>query len=708
MNILLDDAHKKMTNLHDNVTTIKGLGPRYSDKLKSLHIHTILDLLLHLPLRYQDRTRLLALSDLQAGDSAVVQGVVLRHEIQFRKRRMLLVYLQDKSNFCLTLRFFYFNQTQIERLFTVGSTLRCFGEVRQVGYQYEMIHPECQALSATNVLENPALQAHLTPIYPSIDGISQQQWRRWLEQALKALEPMSEDQFDQQLKMFWPQAAVSFKEALHTLHQPTPDIAMSVLEQYQHPAQKRLAFEELLAHHVSMQKKKTVWQEQHAVALPCDKTAEHDFLKQLPFELTAAQKNVYAEISSDLAQPKPMLRLLQGDVGAGKTVVAALALLQAVSQGYQAAFMAPSELLAVQHAGQLQAWFPCFNKKIALLTGRLTPAQRRNMYADIAAGQVDIIVGTHALFQDDLHFAKLALVIIDEQHRFGVMQRLRLRDKGVSQQQVPHQLMMTATPIPRTLAMTFYADLDVSVIDALPPGRTPIITKALPQTRRDEVIQALRHACDEQQQVYWVCPLIEDSEVLQAQAAETTCAQLTQDLPEYKIGLVHGRLKSLEKEAIMQQFKAGNLHILVATTVIEVGVDVPNASVMVIDDAQRLGLAQLHQLRGRVGRGTIASYCLLLYNPPLSEQAKARLAVLRETTDGFVIAGRDLELRGPGELLGTKQTGDQRFKVADFHRDSSLLPLVQKVAQSMSLHMPHLIEQLIQRWLPHQVQFKEV
>lgn len=675
------------------ISAIKGVGSKAAERLAKLAIFSIQDLLFHLPLRYEDRTRLYPIADLMPLVHATVQGEVQSSEVQFGKRRSWLVTLRDHSG-SLTLRFFHFSAAQ-KNAVEKGTQLRCFGEVKRGPRGLEMLHPEYRVLQDS--LVDTVVAETLTPIYPTTEGLKQATWRNLTDAALSYLDRYAPDEYlpSALLRQPW-----SLADALRYIHRPPPDAALSLLEAGKHPAQQRLILEELIAQQLSMYKLRSQGQQQQAVALPTPHSLLQQFLAQLPFSPTGAQQRVVQDIQHDLAKGLPMLRLVQGDVGSGKTLVAALAALTVIGNGYQVALMAPTELLAEQHAVNFQRWFEPLGIQLAWLGGKTKGKARQSTLEAMQSGAAQMIIGTHALFQQGVTFSKLALVIIDEQHRFGVHQRLALREKGGIADHYPHQLVMTATPIPRTLAMTAYADLDTSVIDELPPGRTPVTTVAIPDTRRDDVISRVRQVVTEQQrQAYWVCTLIEESEALQCQAAEDTAVLLQQALPELKIGLVHGRLKSAEKQQIMQAFSQGQLDLLVATTVIEVGVDVPNASLMIIENPERLGLAQLHQLRGRVGRGSAVSHCVLLYHAPLSRTAQSRLGVLRESNDGFVIAQRDLEIRGPGELLGTRQTGLMQFKIADLTRDSELLPQARHIAATLwQQHRPASL-QLIKRWL---------
>ena len=687
------------------ITELQGVGPRLAERLARLNIYFIEDLLFHLPFRYEDRTRVVPIGSLRPGDAAVIQGTVELAQIKFGKKRMLLVHLSDGSGMIL-LRIFYFNAQQKDAL-ARGINVRCYGEVRTGPKSLEMVHPEYQIV--LNTQEITTVDEHLTPVYSTTEQLHQLSLRQLTRRALERLA-----QGKLHLQELLPASLLDelhypdLTTAVQYLHQPPPDVALELLEDRNHPMQLRLAFEELLAQAVSLRQRRMQAHRERAPALNSAEKYTTQLLARLPFELTSAQQRVFAEIHTDLRKAEPMQRLVQGDVGSGKTIVAVLAALQAVEAGYQVALMAPTEILAEQHYQNLQRWLTPLNISLAWVSGKLKGKQRRDTAAAIAQGTVQICVGTHALFQEDIEFTKLALVIIDEQHRFGVHQRLALRQKGVKAQLHPHQLIMTATPIPRTLAMTIYADLDVSVIDALPPGRKPVETVVVPETRRSEIVQRVAQACQQGRQVYWVCALIEESEALQCQAAEDTARDLAAALPQLRIGLLHGRLVSTQKEQVMQQFKEHQLDLLVATTVIEVGVDVPNASLMIIENAERFGLAQLHQLRGRVGRGTQDSVCVLLYHGSLSQLARERLKAMRETNDGFEIARRDLEIRGPGEVLGTKQTGLMQLRVADLLKHQRLLPAVNHWTEKFLLEHPHEVDVLIQRWVGEGTRFADV
>ncbi len=680
------------------LTSLSGVGASQADKLAKLGLETIQDLLLHLPLRYEDRTRLYAINDLLPGLFATIEGEVLRCDISFGRRRMLTCQISDGTGM-VTLRFFNFNAAMKNGLAT-GRRVTAYGEIKRGTIGAEIIHPEYRIQGENSEV---VLQESLTPVYPTTEGIRQATLRKLTDQALELLDtvPIAE-----LLPEELSRSLISLPQALHLLHRPPPDIQLADLEKGHHPAQRRLIMEELLAHNLSMLAVRAGTQSYKAMPLHHDDRLKKQFLASLPFSPTGAQERVVTEIEQDLAKSYPMMRLVQGDVGSGKTLVAALAALCAIAQGQQVGLMAPTELLAEQHANNFRQWFEPLGIQVGWLAGKQKGKARQAQQDAIASGQVSMVVGTHAIFQEQVLFSSLSLVIIDEQHRFGVHQRLALWEKGLQQGFHPHQLIMTATPIPRTLAMTAYADLDTSVIDELPPGRTPVTTVAIPDTRRSDIISRVKSACEqENRQAYWVCTLIEESEMLEAQAAEATWEGLKEALPALNIGLVHGRMKAQEKQAVMQAFKKGEVQLLVATTVIEVGVDVPNASLMIIENPERLGLAQLHQLRGRVGRGAVASHCVLLYKTPLSKTAQKRLQVLRDSNDGFVIAQQDLEIRGPGELLGTRQTGSAEFKVADLLRDQAMIPDVQRIARYLQQQFPDHAKALIERWLPERVRY---
>ncbi|MEY8251826.1 MAG: ATP-dependent DNA helicase RecG, partial [Colwellia sp.] len=663
---------------------------------------SVQDMLFHLPLRYEDKTRVTTVRNLLVGTSTNIIGEITDSQITHGKRRMLVVTLHDGTG-SIQLCFFSFSASQKNSL-VIGKTIRCYGEVKRGPRGYQIVHPEYKSLDDDRELT--PVEETLTPVYPSTDGLRQISLRSLTEQALTRLQ---RGQVEELLPANIFNEQYSLSEALTIIHRPPPEVSVEQLEQGRHPAQQRLIKEELLAHNLSMLKLRQNSDIHDAVSLLADEKVNDKFLNALPFSPTKAQARVVDEIKTDLAKTQPMMRLVQGDVGSGKTLVAALAALTAISQGYQVALMAPTEILAEQHAINFTNWFTPLDISVGWLAGKTKVKAKRLALEQIASGEMQMIIGTHALFQTDVVFKNLVLIIIDEQHKFGVHQRLTLREKGIFDDKYPHQLIMTATPIPRTLSMTAYADLDTSIIDELPPGRTPINTVALPDLRRGDVIERIRQGCvNDGRQAYWVCTLIEESEVLQCQAAEDTAILLQAQLPELKIGLVHGRMKAIEKQEVMDSFKAGDLHLLIATTVIEVGVDVPNSSLMVIENPERLGLAQLHQLRGRVGRGSVASFCVLLYKAPLSKTATKRLAVLRESNDGFVIAEKDLEIRGPGELLGTRQTGLADLKIADLLRDGYLIAEIKQQAYLLSRQQPECAQALIQRWLGNKEQYSKI
>ena len=685
------------------ITELRGVGPALAVTLADrLGLRTVQDVLFHLPLRYEDRTRVVPIGTLRNGDRAVIEGEVQLAEVVIRRRRALLVRIADGSGF-ITLRFFHFSSSQQQGL-ARGTRLRCYGEARLGPGGLEIVHPEYRRVAPE--LAVPASES-LTPIYPTTEGVQQGRLRALTSLALAMLPGGA-------LRDLIPPGVLdamhlpALEAALRYVHRPPPDANLELLNDGRHPAQRRLAFEELLAHQISLRLMRQAADRDASWPLPRRDGLVERCLATLPFKLTGAQSRTWHEIAADLERGHPTMRLVQGDVGSGKTVVAALATLRAVEHGAQAAVMAPTELLAEQHARNFHAWLEPLGVRVALLTGRHTGRARAALEQDLLSGDIQVAIGTHALFQEGVAFRRLAVVVVDEQHRFGVHQRLLLREKGLADGRYPHQIVMTATPIPRTLAMTAYADLDVSVIDELPPGRTPIKTVVLQDNRRDEVVARIDTACRSGRQAYWVCPLIEESDELRYQAAEETAAALAAALPGVRIGLVHGRMPGRKKDAVMVAFKAGKLDLLVATTVIEVGVDVPNASLMVIENAERMGLAQLHQLRGRVGRGSVESTCVLLYQAPLSPVARERLGVMRETNDGFEVARRDLELRGPGELLGTRQTGLMQLKVADLVRDADLLTGVQKAAALMLDSAQSNIAPLVARWVGEGERFRKV
>ncbi len=724
----------------NKLSAIKSFSKPLIANLQKLGISDVQGLLLHLPLRYIDETRITAIRDLRQGDDAQVEGEIVHAEVSYKPRKALIARLEDASG-QLTLRFLHFYPSQIAAL-KVGTKLRVYGEIRRGFFGYEMVHPQCKAVGEKTVVAET-----LTPVYPTTAGLTQATIRKAIQIALSldSLSPppsrgrarvgvessitdtthhhpnLPPNGGKAQLAETLPAVVYkslnlpSFSTSIHALHNPTPDANLNALENHATPEWRRFAFDELLAQQLSMRKHYIKRRSINAPAIAVSQTLVPQMLKNLPFLLTNSQQKVIAEISHDLTCPHPMQRLLQGDVGSGKTIVACMAALQAIEHGWQVALMAPTEILAEQHYKKFSQWLasPSLspspsrgegwgegeNKvKIAWLTGSQSKKERELALTNIASGHAQLAVGTHALFQDAVSFKKLGLAIIDEQHRFGVQQRLALRKKGEPE---PHQLMMSATPIPRTLSMSYFADLDVSVIDELPPGRTPIVTKLVSDERRDEILQRVREACMAGSQAYWVCPLIEESEALQLQTANDTFAHMQETFPELKVGLVHGRMKPAEKQAVMAQFSAGEIQLLVATTVIEVGVDVPNASLMVIEHAERSGLSQLHQLRGRVGRGAAKSTCILLYQNKLSETARARLKVIYENTDGFIIAQADLHLRGPGEFLGTRQSGVPMLKIADLERDADLLETAKSMADRLIKEYPTAVEKHLERWMSH-------
>ena len=698
--VIFNNIFAMNTQLLDGVplTSLSGVGAAIAEKLSRIGINNVQDLLFHLPMRYEDRTRITPIADIRPESFATIEGYVQHTEVQFGRRPILSVTLSDGTSKVM-LKFFNFNAGMKNSL-AVGVRVKAFGEIKRGRYMAEIHHPEYQIIRNNQPL---ALAETLTPIYSTTEGLKQASLRKMTEQALAVLQNV---QVAELLPEQYNPHQYSLKEALALLHRPPSSVSAEVLEKGEHPAQKRLIFEELLAHNLAMQQLRLGIKQQYAEPLSYKTDLKQRFLASLPFQPTNAQKRVTEDIEHDLAQPSPMMRLVQGDVGSGKTLVAALAALAAIDNGKQVALMAPTEILAEQHANNFANWFRPFGIEVGWLAGKVKGKARNTQLEVIKNGDVQMIIGTHALFQESVEFNDLALIIIDEQHRFGVHQRLTLREKGAKADHYPHQLIMTATPIPRTLAMTVYADLDTSIIDELPPGRTPITTVVVSEDRRPEIVQRVYQACkNEKRQAYWVCTLIDESEVLEAQAAAAIAEDLQRALPDLRIGLVHGRMKPQEKQEIMAEFKAANIDLLVATTVIEVGVDVPNASLMIIENSERLGLAQLHQLRGRVGRGATASHCVLMYKPPLGKISSKRLQVMRDSQDGFYIAEKDLEIRGTGEILGTKQTGSAEFKVANLMRDRKIIPLVQRYAKQIIVENPPLAEALIKRWLNEKAEY---
>jgi ATP-dependent DNA helicase RecG len=692
-------------------SSVAGISAAVRQRLERLGLRRDLDLVLHLPLRYEDETKVVRLSDAPAGQTVQVEGEVEEAAIQYRPKRMLVCRVRDGEDL-LHLRFFNFYPSQQKQL-APGSRLRLLGELRKGFFGAEMVHPRFRVLRS----DEPLPQS-LTPVYPTTAGLSQGVLRRLVQRALDAADLTD----TLPSEVITPLKLPSFKQSIAYLHNPPPHARLEALEQRTHPAWRRVKFDELLAQQLSM---RMHYRKRQTVAAPrLTRYAQlpAQLLAGLPFRLTRAQQRVLGEIRSDLARGHPMQRLLQGDVGSGKTVVAALAALQAVESGYQVAIMAPTEVLAEQHYAKFSQWLAPLGVGLARLAGNLGRRQKRTQLEGVARGDAKVVVGTHALFQEEVKFQRLGLAIVDEQHRFGVLQRLALRLKGTGDAEQPHQLMMSATPIPRTLAMSFYADLDVSVIDELPPGRTPVVTKLVSDSRRDEVIARVRDACLQGRQAYWVCPLIEDnelavvanggpggvrrrsasrrqSEALQLQTALDTFERIKRTFPALAVGLVHGRLAGAEKAAVMQAFESGAVQLLVATTVIEVGVDVPNASLMVVENAERMGLSQLHQLRGRVGRGAQSSVCILLYQNPLSDTARERLRIIFESSDGFEVARHDLRMRGPGELLGARQSGLPMLRFADLERDLDLLEEARDTADRMLRKWPERADVHLQRWL---------
>jgi len=695
------ESNKRLSQIA--CTALKGVGPAVAEKLARCGIGSLQDLLFHLPLRYEDRTRLYPLASVIPGQQVMIEGKITQVQRPMGGKTRLLCQMADDTGY-IQLRFFYVNRAQYQA-FSPGTRLRAYGEARFGPKGLEIVHPEYTVMRTGQVI--PA-ETHLTPVYPTTEGLHQATFRKLMKQVLRILE--GQGVLDELLPSAVRESLSmpSLKEALMLIHYPPVEVGIKALLSDKHPCQQRLVFEELLAHRLSLLRLREVLKGNVSKAFPESASLKEQFLKVLPFALTNAQERVCQEIEADLVTTRPMMRLVQGDVGSGKTVVAAIAAMQAIEAGYQVCVMAPTDILASQHHVSFSAWFDLLGIPVIYLSGKLTAKLKREASEKITSTKACVVVGTHALFQDGVVFNKLGLVIIDEQHRFGVDQRLRLQQKGVEDGSYPHQLIMTATPIPRTLAMTAFADLDNSIIDELPPGRQPVKTVLLSNARRDEIIERVRESCEESRQVYWVCTLIEESDVLQCQAAEECLEHLKSSLPDLRVGLVHGRLKPSEKHAVMQSFKDGQLDVLVATTVIEVGVDVPNATIMVIENAERLGLSQLHQLRGRVGRGSQKSFCVLLYQTPLSDVGKQRLEIMRDFDDGFIVAEKDLEMRGPGEVLGVRQTGVAAFRIADIVRDQHLLPAVQRVAKEMYSPSAACVTALIDRWLGDRDQYGQV
>ena len=684
-----------------SIAQLHGVGPAIGKKLAERGITALQDLWLQLPIAFEDRTRIVRLDDMQIGQVAQVEVRVVAVERGFRFRPMLKVTVEDDSLRRLCLRFFHYSSSQANQ-FLPGKLLRCYGQVRLGANSFEMVHPSYRFIAEQEI---GVCKDRLDPVYSNYEGIGASTLAKLVQQSLRFIPE------DGSLELL-PKSAlqsrglVSLASALHSIHQPELGTTIDDMSSGRHPAIKRLAFEELMAHHLSLRQKRALIKSKPAKKSDAQSPILKQFLDALPYSMTKAQRKVTAEIQHDMQLGQPMLRLVQGDVGSGKTIVAAMSALSVISAGGQVALMAPTELLAEQHARSFQAWFEPLGIEVVFLVSRQTAALKKKHLKQIATG-ASMIIGTHALMQEHVQYQDLRLVIIDEQHRFGVHQRLSLRDKGDGGAYSPHQLILTATPIPRTLAMSAYADLDVSVIDELPPGRTPVQTVALANSRRDEVIERIHLLCQQGHQVYWVCTLIDESEEIQAQSAQAAFELISQCLPNCSVALLHSKVAANDKSRIMQNFKANTIQVLVATTVIEVGVDVPNASVMVIENAERLGLAQLHQLRGRVGRGSVASHCLLLYKTPLSAMAKQRIEVMRETDNGFIIAEKDLQLRGPGELLGTKQTGEIGYRIADLIRDAALLPDVIACSNQLLSEHPELADAIVKRWIGSAVRFTQ-
>jgi len=697
-------AINKQPTLLDSVTALSGVGPRLQEKLERIDINKVQDVLFHLPYRYIDRTHISPIGTLRPGHDAYIQGEIELTQVRFGRRRSLLCRISDGSG-SVVLRFFYFSKSQ-EKGLQRGLSIRCYGQVRRGQGALEIIHPEYRVLKDH---QDNELDEKLTPVYPTTEGLQQTRLRKLTIQALASLKNDSQSLVELLPEnILIEQGLPTLANALAYVHQPPPDADVKNLIEGKHPAQQRLVFEELLAHQLSLLELRKEFRAEPSPAFIQSKQLIPDFLNALPFELTQAQQKASKTISADLNKTEAMLRLLQGDVGSGKTVVAAMAALQAIEAGYQVAIMAPTELLAAQHYNNFLLWFKPLNIDVVFLTGKLKKSLRTEIETRLQEEQPIVAIGTHALFQKSVTFGKLGLIVIDEQHRFGVHQRLSLLEKGQLRDQYPHQLIMTATPIPRTLTMAAYADLDHTIIDELPPGRKKTTTSVISNERRDDIIERIKHICSTGRQVYWVCTLIEESETLQCETAIETAETLKEKLKSINVGLIHGRMKANEKEATMQEFNNGKINLLVATTVIEVGVDVPNASLMIIDNAERFGLSQLHQLRGRIGRGETQSDCVMMYQSPLGELARQRLEIMRTSNDGFVIAEKDLELRGPGEVLGTRQAGMPNMRVADLMRDAHLLPKVQNTARMLLEKSPDKVKLLIHRWLGKSAEYSNV
>ncbi|PPI87791.1 ATP-dependent DNA helicase RecG [Candidatus Pantoea edessiphila] len=680
---------------HISIKTLNKVNFLQIKKLAKMGLQTVQDLLFHFPIRYENRTQVCSIKNLVFGTYATVIGKVIKTKIIYNSRRIMSCQITDGSGI-LTIKFFNFNN-KIKNIFIPGYYIVAYGEIKGHKYGIEIIHPE---YTAYKIEKNIKIKKVLTPVYSTTEGISQLVLRNLIDQALIIL---NDYKLDELIPKTINKSLVSFSEALHTIHHPSLGINLAKLENKIKLANYRLIFEELLAHNLRILAARDTIHSYNAMPIPKNHKLINKLLSTLPFSLTNAQNKVLQEIEQDLSKNYPMTRLLQGDVGSGKTLVAALSALNVIAQGKQVAFMVPTELLAEQHADNFRQWFSPLGIEIGWLVGKQKYKERKIQKDMIANGDIAIVVGTHTLFQKHMQFKRLALIIIDEQHRFGVHQRLALWKKGEAKNIRPHQLIMTATPIPRTLAMIAYADLNISIIDEIPPGRHPVLTIVVPDIRRNKIIKRVKNICLEGRQVYWVCPIIEESELLEAQAAEVNWKLLNKSLPNIKIGLIHGRMKLSEKQVIMNNFKNNKLQLLVTTTVIEVGVDVPNASLMIIENAERLGLAQLHQLRGRVGRGSSVSYCVLLYKPPLNKIAIRRLEAIRNINDGFMIAQLDLEIRGPGEILGTKQTGAVNFKIVDLLRDQMMISEVQQAACYMHKYHPKKANSIIERWISKKI-----
>ena len=678
-----------MPSISDPIISIKGLGKKTSDRLNQLGIHTLEHLVFHLPTRYQDKTSITPLSDARINDEILIEATIDRIEVIPSRQRQLLCYLSDQQNHRILLRFFHFTQYQKQALIR-GESMQCFGEIKIGRKGLEMHHPEYRITSQN---QRPLLEQNLSPIYPLCSGISQNKMKQWINYSLEVLKI---SQLDDYFEKITQHSMPSLKSSLMLLHHPEKNEDLSKIETFKHISQQRLIIEELATHQLSLLKTKKARKGKKTNAFILKNTLSDKLLDSLDFKLTNAQSSCIKEINDDLASSEPMLRLLQGDVGSGKTIVAVFALIQAVENNFQAAIMAPTEILARQHLQNFTHYLESLDIQIAYLSGSQNTQERREQLSLIESGEAKVVIGTHALFQESVSFKDLSLVIIDEQHKFGVHQRLSLTKKA---QTTPHQLVMTATPIPRSLTMSAYADLDTSVIDELPPGRQAVETIALSNARREELITKIRKISDEGRQIYWVCTLIEESEALRAESAEKTFTYLKDHLEELTVVMIHGKLSKVEKESIMKDFENGLINLLVATTVIEVGVNVPNASLMIVENAERLGLAQLHQLRGRVGRGSEKSICILMYQSPLSDNARERLDILRQSNDGFMIAQKDLELRGPGEILGTQQTGIASMKIANIIRDAYLLKEAGYYSSKMLEASLESQNALINRWI---------